>query len=400
MIDSKQGFGVKGMNANHRLKSAVANIKDELERILAVVDVREFDKDESKEDFKNQIVREFNTKLREMKTRNHQLSCDNKRLRERVRELEAGQEGLPSKARATKSEGSILETRSPKKPKLRPHDENNDQVKVLSSPLKSTNLELQPKHTSNGKEITSSQFNLLPTQYSNGDVLLQKPANDFEQDSEGGNLNSSPVKSDFIHEDNRIVGDSQDEFDAFDENVRSIPRHYTALQRIEFLRSYYRMKLLDSKYSIDLSRNPITEKDWAADDFKPNGSWRRPKIIHSHAGLMTKAQEKNYKDFFDIAGYGARVNGPVWDTQQEVHTDEGEELVESQIMDKYLSPPNFMVGTFPNTQERKNQRAMAKDKAHERLQRRVQSATKKPPGEFVFYEEILNQYVAQGRFKV
>lgn len=382
------------MNANHRLKSAVANIQDELHRILAVADVREFEESGAKADFKNQLVKEFNEKLREMKNRNRQLATENKRLRDRLNELENNKRINLPKARALKSEGSILDQAPPKKAR-KINDSNDEQVMILLSPSNKKTRDPEDFYNSRNENITSSQFNLLPTQYSNNSELPEKSKRQLQEQS----LMSSPIKADFIHEDNRIVGDSQDEFDGFDENVRGVPSHYTALQRIDFLRSYYRMKLLSTNYTIKLNTNPITEKDWTLNDFKPNGLWRRPKL-HSHAGIMTKAQEKNYRDFFQIAGYGTRVEGPVWESQQDSHTGNEECDVPSQVMDKYLSPPNFMIGSFPDTQEHENQKQMVQKKAQERIMRRIQSATSKPPGEFVFFEDIINQFVAQNRFQV
>ncbi|PVH14994.1 uncharacterized protein CXQ87_005273 [Candidozyma duobushaemuli] len=361
------------MDADQQIRSAVANINDELHRILALTDVRNLDS--NNEQFRSSLIKEFNKKLRELKDKVRDLTAENKQLKKKIAVYE---QNSPTKARPTKSEGAIpnLQYVSPKRKKQKT-GQDDEQVLILSSPVKG------PSQNS-GNNITSSQFNRLPTQYS---------------DSESPNKNSSPTKKVtkeapkvlFAEENDRVVADSEDEFETLDEKV-GVPSHYTSLQRVGFLRKYYRMRLDDRKFNVELSKNPITEKPWAQDDFRPNGQWQRPKT--GEPRVMTKAQEKNLQNFFIQAGSGAKSNGPVWDSDVKSQ----EELSRSQIMDKYSSPPGFMVGSFPTTQEQEERKAEVKRKEEERIRRRLASALARPPGEFLFYEDVLNQYVARGQY--
>lgn len=371
------------MNTSNQLRSAVGNIQDELQRILAVVGVHKVEHDLAQDDFKNKLINEFNVKLRGFKSKVRDLTQENTRLRERIAELEG------SRARPTKSEGGVPSLKYMPPPKRQKTGEENERVQIISSPIKAGSSQ---DSQSPRKDLTSSQFNRLPTQYSDSsDQPSLRRKFSFGTSRE----QVSPVKTGFIEEDLRIVADSQDEFEPLDDKENSVPPHYTALQRIEFLRTYLRSKFTDRKFAVDLKSNPITEKAWTFDDFKPNASWKRPKVLHSHAGAMTKAQERNYHEFFKEAGYGTTTNGPRWNHDEALAALEGS-LVASQIMDKYLSPPGFMVGSFPDTQEQQQRKAEVQRKAAERMSRRLNSAVER--GEFVFYEEVLNQYVAEGRY--
>lgn len=378
------------MNTHNQLRTAVANIQDELQRIIAVADLKRIENDVVPDDFRSKLINEFNAKLRGFKSKVRDLTEENSKLRERIRELQG------SNARLTKSEGAIPDLKFMAPPKKRKTDSQAERVQILSSPIKGGNSPVRSR--TKKIDLTSSQFNRLPTQYSDSSDLkasLDRAPREI----------SSPVKASFAEEDDRVVADSQDEYEPLDDTENGVPKHYTALQRIEFLRNYYRMKFSDPKFKVDLTQNPITEKAWTFDDFRPNAAWTRPKHLHSHAGAMTKAQEQNYRDFFREAGHGVKIDGPNW---QDCESKDGPmwqdygpketDIVRSQIMDKYLSPPGFMVGSFPNTQEEEERKEMVRAKAVDRLSRRLTSATQKPPGEFILYEEVLNKYIAQNRY--
>lgn len=365
------------MDVDSQIRSAVANINDELQRILAVTEVGNL----PFEEFRKQLIDEFNKKLRGLKEKVKDLTAENKQLKKKIAYYESGN---ILKARPTKSEGGIpnLQFVSPTKRKKRKTSED-EQVTILSSPVKPASQEIGSDMSKN--DLTSSQFNRLPTQYSDSELPRKLPRK--------GELTDLPVKDTFVGSEERIVADSEDEFGTLDDQEVGFPKHYTALQRVSFLRKYYQTKLNDLKFCVKLAQNPITEKPWAQDDFKPNGSWRRPNRGEGRA--MTKAQESNLKSFFDIAGKGAPSGGPVWDDEQHVE----EEPTRSQIMDKYLSPPGYMLGSFPNTQEQEERKQEVKRRAEDRIRRRLASALAKPPGEFIFYEDVLNQYVARGQYK-
>lgn len=476
------------MNTEQQIRSAVANIQDELLRIIACADVQPVEQNHVTEAFKAKVIGEFNTKLRGFKSKIRVLKEENERLRQRVDFLERQSSAHGGVARPTKSLGSIPCMAAPLS-----NYRAEERIEIMSSPEKENGV------NSGGADLTSSQLNKLPTQYSEEDQGGIVPEQDESTNTKAEvspsrksrsprkrpKLTSSPIKAMFVEEDDRIVADSQDEFEPLGPDRPGHPSHYTALQRIEFLRNYYRMKLSEGKYRVDLSSNPITEKPWVLADFKPNGNWRRPKHLHSHVGVMTKAQEQIYQQFFQEAGHGIVVSGPKWDEQTEGEEGEEEikkdnqgkekekgngwisnehpgnkkvngdggwlggareedefnnehdfakdncaednsgannfrakstvrsrphsgpgrnqdkvapshEWVASQVMDKYLSPPGFMTGLFPSTQQAQANRAAVAEKNQERIARRVASALSQQ--EFVFYEEVLNTYVAQGRY--
>lgn len=470
------------MNSVHQIRSAVANIQDELLRILASAEVRPIEQNHVAGEFKTKLIAEFNTKLRGFKSKIRTLNEENAQLRERILQLESQLTGKSNGVRTTKSIGNLHQGPEMAPPKRQRTSPEEERVEIISSPIKQTTQVHSIAALSSKPDLTSSQLNRLPTQYSDTNESMKESIDVFarntqiepqdraakspERSSKGSHLSSSPVKATFIEEDDRIVADSQDEFEALGADRRlGHPSHYTALQRIEFLRNYYRMKLSDTKYSVDLSSNPITEKPWVLADFKPNMNWSRPKHLHSHIGVMTKAQEKIYDRFFQEAGHGVKMAGPQWDAHQPLdqvaHGDNYREYnnnddndddednninikninhinhininninnikninnsnnnksnnhnnssdsekensqhsqhkwIRSQVMDKYLSPPGFMVALFPTTQQEQERKQLVAEKNRERVQRRVTSALTN--GEFVFYEEVLNTYVAQGRY--
>lgn len=515
------------MNSVHQIRNAVANIQDELQRILVSSEVLPLEHNHVAEEFKTKLIGEFNTKLRGFKSKIRVLNEENAQLKEQVRDLKRQLDRKSDVSRLTKSVGSLprgpdmappkrlrkspenerynsgLATKSPELP----HNYDEERVEIISSPIKPLDGQDLGKHETTAlgsRDITSSQFNRMPTQYSDTSdsarenlhvdlgatkfVQLQHPDDNVEDNDDGeyeigeekaknrpedqqlpkerakldehikkrkrrsnDSLGSSPIKAIFIEEDDRVVADSQDEYEPLGERPAGYPQHYTALQRIDFLRNYYRMKLSDLRYSVNLTNNPITEKPWVFADFKPNGNWTRPKHLHSHVGVMTKAQERAYTRFFQEAGHGVKGGGPQWEQEgngreepiggvmerggrekYEKESSEGDRIgrntkgdqkhatladefhdssdnwsekensqgsdqwIKSQIMDKYLSPPGYMVALFPSTQQQQQNKQMVANKSRQRLERRVDSALSQ--GEFVFYEEVLNTYVAEGRY--
>lgn len=450
------------MNSVHQIRNAVANIQDELQRIVTCSEVVPLERSHGSEDFKAKLIAEFNTKLRGFKSKVRLLTEENAQLKETIRDLERQLNHNTEAIRLTKSIGNLPRGPAMAPPKRQKINPEEDPIEILSSPIKQTDPiksaePLVPSEhqisTLVSRDITSSQFNRLPTQYSDtGDSIreyeivdlgatkfteLRHPV-ELHADSveeRGGSRKppklsrrkllreSSPVRVDFVEEDERVVADSQDENEPLGRPA-GYPLHYTALQRIDFLRNYFRMKVSDLRYQVDLTINPITENPWVFGDFKPNGNWRRPKHLHSHVGVMTKAQERAYARFFQEAGHGAKSGGPQWEIdlregdssnrgdgklsieregEDTKNDDEKENFqtsdywVQSQVMDKYLSPPGYMVALFPSTQQQEQNKQMVADKSRHRLERRLASALAQ--GEFVFYEEVLNTYVAQGRYR-
>lgn len=363
------------MNNKELLKVAVGNIQDELKRILLVAELQLIEKSVEYDEFKAKLIGEFNTKLRGFKAKIRQLTEENRSLKAKITVLEER-----TLAPELKFHENIPFLAPPEKRK------HNSQPLEEVSPNKQRKRDLPSKKK---QTITSSQFNHLPTQYS-------------DSSPDKATLNSSPVKATFVslnEDDHRVVGDSQDEFEPLDGGPAH-PQHYTALQRIEFMRSFLRAKLSDEKYKVELSKNPITEKPWKLHDFRPNSAWRRPKLLNPHLGMMTKAQEQNYEHFFEQAGFGRAGKGPQWDSEINPTLSQADDahFDRSQVMDKYSLPTGYMVGLFPNTQEAEDRKKEAEEGEIKRIQRRLASAMLSPPEEFIFYEDVLNTYVGQHRY--
>ena len=73
-----------------------------------------------------------------------------------------------------------------------------------------------------------------------------------------------------------------------------------------------------------------------------------------------------------------------------------QEIPESQLYDKFPSPPGFMTSEFPLTQEAAARRKVIIDRQNDRLRRRLILSIH--GDEFIFYEEILNKFVEAGRY--
>lgn len=414
------------MITSRQVLDAVANIQDELSKISAVASLLDSKPDGDNGDFQKKIVSEFNQKLRRIKLNNRALKEENTALKLKIRQLQVQ---ILGKAASTDDAFKTSVSMAP--PTKKAHE---DRVVILSSPIKNGDSDPEALMPSPGKpkskqtpdvdkqslmedeppksDLTSSQFNGLPTQYSDSSSQNHGLAVFEQQDRQNVFADISPPKKrkkskeadnvEFVGEevDNpRVVADSQDEIEpvgekshrlSISDSVPRYPAHYTALQRVEFLRLYYQAKKKDPSFRIDLRRNPISEKTWALDDFVPNPDWKPATKMNTKLGTMTKHQEKAYRDFFNEAGLGKRMVGPIWDSDDR---DNGDDLDwdRSQVMDKYLSPPGYMTGDFVSTQEAKEQKKAAKHKQQERIKRRFASVLAR--GEFIFYEEILNSFV-------
>lgn len=431
------------MGHANQIEASVSSIQSELARILRLAQL--LSGSPSKPDV-NDVIIEFNGKLRAFKAKNQVLRSENEKLKLQIVVLEnalhemkqklavmlptVGSDSLQSRKRKKTDSSELREPVEPSiqlnsktlmcPPKKKRVRDSRDSG-IMSSPIKiddptqhdGDNKELRqnksPLRKDSPQELTSSQFNLLPTQYSDASSL---PKKDFDL-SKPLNRNTSPeiqandFSSDLENDD--FIVDSQEEFEPLNPNDESCkevtnsdhpvyPSNYTALQRADFLRTYYRLKMEDKSYNFDLSSNLVTEKQWALDDFVPNPDWHPTKRQINIFNTRTKAQEGKYNDFFKEAGYGAKPTGPRWAdlADRKAHEDmDDDDDVMSQIMDKYLSPPGYMIGDFLSTQEAAENKAIVKAKEQKRIKRRLQSALN--TGEFIFYEEIFNTMVRAGR---
>lgn len=430
------------MENARQITTAVSSIQNELSKIILLVQGVKASVS-NPQDFLNKLITEFNTKLRLFKSKNTLLQAENRKLKQQISilELELGDtvKHIHELRRQLAENTASLQTRDPEEPtepsitlnsptRMKPPSKRRrsqeTETCVFSSPIKAS-TELMPSRgnlTPSGikspmeeglpKELTSSQFNVLPTQYSDASLLPKKDSNGmrFQERALSQEIRSENENSGSVSDTEDFIVYSEDEVEPLDAKEEmeattppsgaKYPSHYTALQRAEFLRTFYQIKLQDKNYLCEMSTNPITEKPWALDDFVPNKNWKPAKRLNTNLGVLSKLQEKRYLDFFKQAGHGAKPTGPRWNDVSEAEAelcDGEEEIVKSQLIDKYLSPPGYMIGDFVSTQEAKENKAMVKRKESERIQRRLASAFK--GGEFIFYEDVFNSIVALGRIK-
>lgn len=362
---------------NHELWQTLAGQKHEFEAKLA----------EIKASYQDQ----YKQKVRELKRENEHLRRENDALRNEFGKL--GHEtalGLQdvetfedSQKKRPLQDTAQCEKRIKTEPKLK-NEKIEQKSNMNSSPVKQNDSKKSPTKVLmyrgkplNVQEYTDSEFNMLPTQYS-----LQVSANSPDRPCYV-KLSSSPIKE--------VVEDSQDpgilqvaKHDASSQRplrdttaqTINIPHNSTKLQRRDFLRKYFQSQLEDPSFHIDLSTNPITENSWCLTDFKPNPNFGM-KPPGRKAGVSSMEQNK-INDFYKKAG------GPV------------QEMPESQLYDKFPSPPGFMTSEFPLTQEAAERRQVIIDRQNDRLRRRLTLSIHGE--EFIFYEEILNRFVEAGRY--
>lgn len=275
-------------------------------------------------------------------------------------------------------------------------------------------------------DYTESQFDMLPTQYSSQD-------NEDEIDLSKKLEPKSEASKIVIKEENKEnfdeIEDSQDEFplDSLDlikkpptkikreplEDITSkfnsksqsqtypkVPTHYTKLQRRAYLKDYYESKFKNSpEFKINLNSNPINEMDWIINDFKPNPNYVTPNQIKGTA--LSKNAQNNVNKFYQLAGPLPKVTQLTWNNEVIESDNDSIELSESQVLDKYPSPPGFMVSEFPDTQEQQLRNRIIDERQEDRIKRRIKQcirSSKNKNGEFVFQVDILNKFVQQNRF--
>lgn len=365
---------------NHEFKRTLERQKHEFEAKLA----------EIKASYQNQ----YKQKVRELKRENEQLRRENSQLRheremmghESVSDLHDVEDVANSQKKRPLEEFDKSEKRIKTEPELKIDkiDKINHNSKENSSPVKQNGPRRSPTKVLmyqgkpfNVQEYTDSEFNMLPTQYS-----LQVSTNSPERPCYV-KLSSSPIKE--------VVEDSQDtgilqvakHESTFPRQLRdttaqtiNIPHNSTKLQRRDFLRKYFQSQLEDPSFQLDLSTNPITENPWCLTDFKPN-----PNFGMKPPGRKTgvsRTEQNKINDFYRKAG------------------EQVQEIPESQLYDKFPSPPGFMTSEFPLTQEAAERRQVIIDRQNDRLRRRLVLSIHGE--EFIFYEEILNKFVEAGRY--
>lgn len=365
---------------NHVLKQTLESQKHEFEAKLA----------EIKASYQDQ----YKQKVRDLKRENEQLRRENYELRHAKENL--GQETVVGsqivekveflqKKRPLKGTDGESEKRIKTEPdsKIDTIDEVDQHLKENFSPVRDdlirspTKVLMYQGKPFNVQEYTDSEFNMLPTQYS-----LQVSANSPDRPCYV-KLSSSPTKE--VVEDSQETGilqvtkhgaTSPRQLRDTTAKTINIPHNSTKLQRRDFLRKYFQSQLEDPSFHLDLSTNPITENPWCLTDFKPN-----PNFGMKPPGRKTgvsRTEQNKINDFYRKTG------------------EQVQEMPESQLYDKFPSPPGFMTSEFPLTQEAAERRQVIIDRQNDRLRRRLQLSLHGE--EFIFWEEILNRFVEAGRY--
>lgn len=280
-----------------------------------------------------------------------------------------------SRNKRRKKEVAIIENEDPvyesiNEPIKEPIEDQSPKKSLRKSPSKVLMYQGKPF---NRHEFTDSEFNMLPTQYSL-QVSVHSPDRPVYV-----KLSSSPMK-DFVEDsqDIGILAGQRTERKPLQEttthNIQK-PTKETKLQRREMQRKRLEDLLQDEGFVVDLTTNPITESSWCLTDFKPNDKYGIP--IEGPASRVQLEQ---------ISAFNRRAGGPT------------NEIPESQMYDKFPSPPGFMTSEFPSTQEALERQRVIRERQEDRVNRRLKLSLE--GGEFVFYESVLNQYVEQGRYRV
>lgn len=309
-----------------------------------------------------------------------------------------------------------------------PTQYSSDSTASIERPIYNKDNNGSPRLMYQGKpfdrdDFTDSQFDMLPTQYSSQD-------NENEIDLSKKLDNASQI---VVKEENKEnfdeIEDSQDEFplDSFEliqkppikvkreplENITSkfnsqsqsqlhpkVPGHYTKLQRRAYLKEYYASKFKHSPgFKIDFNSNPINEMEWIINDFKPNPNYVKPSQVKGNA--LSKNDQNNVDRFYQLAGPLPKVAQLTWNNEVIESDNDSIGLSESQVLDKYPSPPGFMVSEFPDTQEQHMRNRIIDERQEDRIKRRVKQcirSSRNKNGEFIFQVDILNKFAQQNRF--
>ena len=263
-----------------------------------------------------------------------------------------------------------------------------------------------------------SQIYMLPTQYSSqrssdengGAIRSSKPeefldkiedeGDNFEEieDSQDEQENDFEMNASFDNSKRQPLADLTSAVSSQSNIPASphVPKYYTPLQRRTFLTQLFTRKYNSSPvYKIDLTRNPINESAWLVSDFKPNPKYSRPLGVQKFG--LTSKENQDIKRFHDLAGPVKRRN------IGENNDPYGHStlLSESQVYDKFPSPPGFMISEFPDTQEKIERNKIVDGRQQDRIKRRLFECFGKShghQGEFIFRIDILNKFVELNRF--
>lgn len=279
-------------------------------------------------------------------------------------------------------------------PKISPSTMRSSSESARNSPKKLTNRNSPEKSSNN--ELASNSAESVRESFNSYESPVKIPRDSPKS------LRESPLKAMRVVSDRLSqVEDSEDEVEF---RIPDMPRPYTILQRRDFLQKYYHAKIGELK--MNLAANPISEHRWIISDFKPNSAYdprMLARVVAEGTGKrrvgMTWAEESNRKRFHRLAGDDKNSKTRTEDELQKEYDDKL-----SQIYDKFPSPPGFMMSEFPNTQEQQRRREIVQERQARRVERRIAECLKvrggQQVGEFVFVNEVVNEYVRQGKWYV
>ena len=209
--------------------------------------------------------------------------------------------------------------------------------------------------------------------------------------------------------DDDEVDDSQDEEPLVKLVVVPSKPHPTPLLAQKFRRQYLVAQLDVPGTKLDLTTNPVTDKAWTVSDFVPNGDLGagggRKLFASVNGAVVVRDQGISRQDYDNRRLFYSMVENRDGDDGDD--DEQSYSQLQSQIHNKV--PLQEWRLTIPSTQEAlenaqrsymiKRRRAVRRIKqslkvTYDHVHQRVQS------GDFRFAEDVLNQFVVEGRVVV
>ncbi|CAN3373273.1 hypothetical protein DIURU_005199 [Diutina rugosa] len=209
--------------------------------------------------------------------------------------------------------------------------------------------------------------------------------------------------------DDDEVDDSQDEEPLVKLVVVPSKPHPTPLLAQKFRRQYLVAQLDVPGTKLDLTTNPVTDKAWTVSDFVPNGDLGagggRKSFASVNGAVVVRDQGISRQDYDNRRLFYSMVENRDGDDGDD--DEQSYSQLQSQIHNKV--PSQEWRSTIPSTQEAlenaqrsymiKRRRVVRRIKqslkvTYDHVHQRVQS------GDFRFAEDVLNQFVVEGRVVV
>ncbi|KAL7665330.1 DNA endonuclease activator Ctp1 C-terminal domain-containing protein [[Candida] zeylanoides] len=221
-----------------------------------------------------------------------------------------------------------------------------------------------------------SEFARLPTQYSDHS---NSPSRDFAF------LSSPERPPHVISRDPELVADSDEEYDLLRPadaqtplvditNVGRSPKSValTPLQRRDRQRRHLHHQLLHNpQFKVSLAQNPVYQQRWMVSDFAPNPHYVKPRLQRKRG--KTNKEQQEIDRFYALAGPGAQLRSLKWDSSATGASATGAEA-ESQVWDRFPSPPGFNDVDFPSAHSAEQRRHHADRVQAERIASRLREA--------------------------